>query len=542
MKTIYYGGPIITMERETDSPEAVLVADGWIEAVGSLTEVRELAGAQAELVDLKGACLMPAFIDGHSHIIMNARMSLCADLSPCQSFDDIVRVLRQYISDRKVTPPNSVIGFGYDHNFLKEKCHPDKRLLDQVSKEIPILIFHVSAHFAAVNSAALALVGITEETEDPQGGLIGRVPGTREPSGYLEESGVNLAEDPINEKLAITQEEMFVGMQNVYLERGITTVQDGASNVENVAVLKELSEAGKLKVDVAAYPVISAGGREVMRDNQEMVRTYRNHLKLAGYKLVLDGSPQGRSAWMSQPYMNGEEGYCGYPWLTDEEVESYARQAVDDGQQLIVHCNGDAASEQYLNAYEKALRESENPEKYELRPVMIHCQTVRNDQLDRMAKIPMLASIFVGHVWYWGDIHVKNFGPERGNHISPARDALDRGLKVTFHQDAPITKPDMLHSVWCAVNRISRGGSVVGENQKLSVYEALQAVTIHSAYQYFEEETKGSIKKGKQADLIILDRSPLAVPPMEIRDIQILRTIKDGETVYQNTVAANVKN
>lgn len=534
MKTLYFGGPIITMEPEAEHPEAVLVQDGRIAAVGTLKRLEALAAEEEiERVDLKGHCLMPSFIDPHSHIIMNARMSLCADLSSCTSFADIVRELTAYIDRRGVKAPHSVIGFGYDHNFLEEHRHPDKTVLDQVSREIPILIFHVSAHFAVVNSAALEVIGITEETKDPQGGVIGRMPGSLEPSGYLEESGVNLAEDPINERLDITEEEMFIGMQQVYLAHGITTVQDGASNAENVAVLKRLADEGKLMVDVVAYPMVNAGGREVLAANRERLGTYIGGLKLGGYKMVLDGSPQGRSAWMSQPYLNGEPDYCGYPWLTDAEAEQFARQAVDDGCQLLVHCNGDAASEQFLNAYEKALETSKNPGKSLLRPVMIHCQTVRNDQLDRMARIGMIASIFVGHVWYWGDVHMKNFGPRRGSRISPVRDAMDRGLIVNFHQDSPITKPDMLHSVWCAVNRISRGGNCIGEEERVGVYEALRAATLNSAYEYSEEDEKGSIKPGKRADLVILDRSPLEVDPMEIRDIRVLTTIKDGKKVYE---------
>jgi predicted amidohydrolase YtcJ len=201
--------------------------------------------------------------------------------------------------------------------------------------------------------------------------------------------------------------------------------------------------------------------------------------------------------------------------------------------QILTHCNGDAASEQFLNAYEKALSESDNPNKETLKPVMIHCQTVRNDQLDRMAAINMIPSIFVGHVYYWGDVHMKNFGPERGNHISPAKDAMDRGLVINFHQDAPITKPNMLHSVWCAVNRISRAGNVIGEDQKIGVYDALKAVTINAAYQYSEEDSKGSIKEGKRADLVVLDKSPLAVDQMEIKDIKVLETIKDGKRIYK---------
>ena len=165
-------------------------------------------------------------------------------------------------------------------------------------------------------------------------------------------------------------------------------------------------------------------------------------------------------------------------------------------------------------------------------PVMIHCQTVRNDQLDRMARLHMIASMFVGHVWYWGDVHLKNLGETRGNRISPVKDALSRKVIVNFHQDTPVTKPDMLHSVWCAVNRVSRTGKIIGREQKISVYEALKAVTINAAYQYFEEDLKGSIEEGKTADLIILDASPLEIETERIKDIQVLETIKDGNTIF----------
>ena len=217
--------------------------------------------------------------------------------------------------------------------------------------------------------------------------------------------------------------------------------------------------------------------------------------------------------------------------LSDEKIEKFVEIAIKEKQQLLVHCNGDAASEQFLRVYEKA--NPQNVYSLDLRPVMIHCQTVRNDQLDRMRKIGMIASIFIGHVWFWGDIHKKNLGLERGNHISPAKDAFDRGVVVNFHQDTPVTPPNMLHSIWCAVNRLSRNDVSIGEEQKISVYKALQAVTINAAYQYFEEDTKGSIKVGKRADLVVLDDSPLEVDLIEIQNIKVLKTIKDGKVIYE---------
>ena len=533
MDTLYYGGPILTMEGETDCPEAVLVEDGKIKKTGTLKEAMDAASSRVKKVNLEGNCLMPGFIDGHGHISMNGQMSVCADLSECTSFDDIVKVLKEYIRKKEISAKNAVIGFGYDHNFLQEEKHPGKAVLDQVSRDIPILIMHVSGHLGCANSALLALAGIDDTTPDPEGGRIGRMENSSEPDGYLEEAGMMGVQAVIMKRMKVNVKEIIKGMQKVYIENGVTTVQDGATSAMAMKLLNLSNTLGALKIDVVAYPLINDTGSKLMEKNKDIVKKYKKHLKIGGYKIVLDGSPQGRSAWMTKPYLGGEADYCGYPWMKDEDVDRYALQAVNENQQFLAHCNGDAAGDQFLNAYEKALKASDNPNKDKLRPVMIHCQTARNDQLDRMAQMHIIASIFVGHVYYWGDIHMKNFGPERGNHISPVKDAMDRGLSVNFHQDTPVTKPKMMHSVWCAVNRLSRGGQVIGDDQKISVYDALKAVTINAAYAYFEEDSKGSIREGKRADLVILDRNPLQVDPMELKDIRVLETIKDGKSIYR---------
>src|SRR5699024_1003557 len=271
---------------------------------------------------------------------------------------------------------------------------------------------------------------------------------------------------------------------------------------------------------------------EEMAANALYAKQYHKRLKIGGYKLFLDGSPQGKTAWMTEPY-EGEESYRGYPWYQDEQVKEYVLKAINDDVQLLTHCNGDAAADQLLRHYEAALRESDNPNKENLRPVMIHCQTVRNDQLDKMAELAMIPSIFNAHTYYWGDVHLKNLGDARGRRISPAKSAFERGLVVNFHQDAPVVKPDMLHTIWCAVNRITRKGVEIGPEERVSVYEALKAVTINAAYAYFEEEKKGSIAEGKVADFVMLDRNPMKVNAMEMKDLQVLETTKEGECVYR---------
>ena len=531
MKTLYYGGPILTMENREDKPEAVLVQNGVIKKVGHLDELRNIAGKRVKEYDLRGKCLMPAFIDAHSHITMAGQVSVLADLTECMNYNDIVQKLKSYIKDHHVTAKQAVLGFGYDHNTLCEEKHPTRQILDMVSQDIPIMILHISGHMACVNSKVLQMCGITRDMDDPEGGVIGREDGGREPNGYLEEAAMALVQSRIGKLVKISIRKMIRGMQEVYIQNGITTIQDGASTSQNIALLKSMAAMHLLKTDVVAYPLMTANGCEVLHKNRKYVGAYHNRLKIGGYKLVLDGSPQGRSAWMTEPYEGEPKGYCAYPWLKDEQVNEYVKKAVDEGHQILAHCNGDAAGDQFITAYEKAVANDQTGR--DMRPVMIHCQTARTDQLDRMKELGMIPSIFVGHVFYWGDVHIKNFGQKRGMRISPVKDALSRGLNLTFHQDTPVTKPNMMHSVWCAVKRISKNGTIVGEDQKIDVYDALKCITINAAYQYFEEEKKGSIREGKMADLVVLEKNPLEVDQMKIREIRVIETIKEGKTIYK---------
>lgn len=534
MQKIYYGGRIMTMLDENDYVDAILVNDGKIIATGTREVVLDKVNEDTEYeeIDLNGQTLMPAFIDPHSHVSMVAQTAFMANLADCKTFEDIQETLIKYKETKNLSKTAPIIGFGYDHNFLAEESHPTKKLLDNVSETNPIFILHTSAHMGSVNSATLSLAEITENTEDPHGGVIGREKDGKEPNGYLEESAMGLVQRLIFSNLEMDFNELIVDAQEQYLENGITTVQDGASTEEVIQQLQGAADADLLKLDTIAYPLMTAGAREIMKEHPDIANKYQNHLKIGGYKMLLDGSPQGKSAWLTEPY-EGEDTYRGYPWMEDKEVKKYIEMALEDNQQLLVHCNGDAASDQLLRLYAEAFEASNNPNKEKLRPTMIHCQTVRNDQLDQMVELDMIPSIFVSHTYYWGDVHLKNLGDDRGRRISPAKSAFDRGLMVNFHQDSPVVKPLMLHTVWCAVNRITRNGVSIGQEETIGVYDALKAVTINAAYAYFEEDIKGTVEEEKLADLVILDRNPLEVDPYEIKDIKVIETIKEGVTLYK---------
>ena len=525
---LYYNGDILTMEKDPYA-EAVWVKDGKIRAVGSRACLLKNS-CGAEPVDLKGKTMLPAFIDPHSHITSFASTIRLVHLDGVKSFDDILARIKAYQKERNVKPGEWITGFGYDHNFLKEHAHPTKELLDKAGPQNPIVMTHASGHMGVMNSLALREAGVTAETADPDGGLIGREPGSREPNGYLEEAAFTSLTSKIPGPSFETLCSQFRDAQDIYLKNGITTAQDGFTKEGEWKLLKNVSDHGGLKMDVVCYPDLE-GSRRIVKENLEYRGIYRNKLKIGGYKVFLDGSPQGRTAWMSKPYCNTQDGYCGYSAHQEEEVKAYMETALKEGVQILAHCNGDAAAEQMIDAYEAA--RLNYPFAPDIRPVMIHAQLVRRDQLSRMAGLKMIASFFVAHTYYWGDVHLENFGAERAVAISPAKSALDKGVVYTFHQDTPVILPNMLETVWCAVNRMSKTGIVLGESERISPLDALKGVTINAAYQYFEEKSKGSIREGKHADLVILDRNPLKVDPGEIKNIQVLETMKDGISVFK---------
>ena len=531
MEKLYFNGDIITMEGEGQYVEAVLVVDGKIKAAGAYDEVAAQKGEECELVDLQGKTLMPSFIDAHGHAASMAPMfaSLC-DLAPCNNFDEIAAALKKYIEEKQIPAGETVVGINYDNNFLAEQAHPHRDMLDAVSTEHPIVIIHVSVHMIVANSLALAGVNFNDDMADIPGGDIGRYEDGRL-NGYLAEAASYTLIGGIFYSMQQKMGQLWGVAQDMYLSYGITTVQDGGSDASVVKMLKMFDQNSMVKLDTVVYTTYAPGLEEVLTGELKDVHgKYEGHVKVGGIKIVLDGSPQARTAWMTEPYADSEE--YGVPIKKDEEVEACVKLALDLNTQLLVHCNGDAAGDQFLNSVEKMLQLSENPNKENLRFTMIHCQTARKDQIERMAKLNMIPSIFVAHVNYWGDVHMKNFGPARGSRVSPVKEALDAGLVYNFHTDTPVVKPDLLHSVWSAVNRVTRKGQTIGEELKIGVYDALKGITINAAYSYFEEDSKGSIKEGKRADLVVLDANPLKVDPMAIKDIKVLETIKDGVTVY----------
>ncbi|MDO4664382.1 MAG: amidohydrolase [Erysipelotrichaceae bacterium] len=521
MKKLFYNGTIYTMDENQPTAKAVAIENDKIVEV-----YQEIpTDWDGEKVDLNQNVMFPGFIDGHSHFVGCANALSQCDLSQAYSFDEIVEAIKTFIQDNNIQAGQWVVANNYDHNFLKEKAHPDRNVLDRISTDIPIMLVHVSNHMGVVNTAGLKMQNINDDVVDPQGGKYGRFE-DHSLSGYMEENAF------INFQKSISSFDLDVLMANVakaqelYAKYGITTIQDGMVTKELYPLYQLLAHQGALKMDVVGY-IDLENSRDLYINHPEN-HEYHGHFRLGGYKIFLDGSPQGRTAWMKEPYTNSND--CAYPVHSDEHLYQLIHQALADHAQLLAHCNGDAAAKQYVDTFEKVRHDDGVDQTY--RPVMIHAQFVANDELKRMKSIEMMPSFFVAHTYYWGDIHIENLGYERASRMSAVKDAINAGLRYTFHQDTPVLMPDMMKTVACAVKRVTKNGVELSQEQSVSVKEALAAITINAAYQYHEEDRKGSIEKGKQANFTILEKDPFKVDVDELENIQVAQTIVDGSVIY----------
>ncbi len=537
-ETIYVGD-IVTVNDAQPSAEAVAVKDGRILAVGTADEVMAHRGDATTVVELGSHAMLPGFVDAHGHLKNVGFQALAADLlpPPDSDVDTIERLqekLRAWGESEASRQLGWILGFGYDDSQLAEKRHPTRDDLDAVSTDRPIFIIHQSGHLYSVNSKLLEMAGITADTEDPAGGVIRRRAGTREPDGVLEETAV-FAILPVFPDFGEDGARHMIRMGiDAYTRFGFTTATEGRAFPSDLEIYTAMADSGELGIDVIAFPDYWAAG-EGLAENPWMSREYRGRFRIGGIKGNLDGSPQGKTAWLSHPYHVPPPGqdadYAGYPMLDEEKALAMFDDAYARGWQVINHANGDAAIDQLIRAA-RAATEKYGPA--DRRTVGIHSQTIRPDQLDAYAELGIIPSFFGMHTFYWGDWHRESvLGPERAAFISPAKAALDRGMRYTQHHDAPVALPSSIMILATQVNRTTRSGYVLGPDQRVSPMDAIRSTTIDAAWQYFEEDRKGSIEPGKLADLVILDANPLEVPPEALFDLEVVETIKEGKTVYR---------
>ena len=378
--TIYTGGDIVTVNDAQPTAEALAVKDGKILAVGARAEIEKvLKGPKTSVVDLAGRTLIPGFVDAHSHFVSVGLQALSANLlpppdGPGSDIPALQKALRDFLaSSSKPKDYGILIGFNYDDSQLAEKRHPTRRDLDAVSTTIPILAIHQSGHLAVLNSAGLAKAGITAETRAPSGGVIQREKDGRTPNGVLEENGFYAFLPQLLPQFTPEQLlEQVEAAQSIYVANGITTAQEGRAMTSMGETLFLAADRKKLQIDVVSYfdlvevaGSVSKAGQKILPFAEgampipdradpslariQVSRSYVDHLRVGGAKLTFDGSPQGKTAWFTQPYfkppVGQQAGYLGYPAFPNPgDAQEWVDSAYKNNWQLLVHANGDAAS------------------------------------------------------------------------------------------------------------------------------------------------------------------------------------------------------
>ena len=535
--TIYLNGTILTINDTLPTAEAVAVKDGKILAVGPEVEVLKTVGESTKKINLAGKTMLPGFVDSHGHTYIIGLQATTANLLPPpdgagKDIASLQALLTDWAANNEaaINKVGWIAGFGYDDSQLTEQRHPTRDDLDKVSKDLPVIIIHQSGHLGVANSKALDIAGVTAETKNPKGGAFRRKEGSQEPNGVLEEYAFfyllsKLAanfDNDINDALVEEGAKLVASF-------GYTTAQEGRAIGPGLEAMKRVADSGKLAIDLVAYPDVL----EV--DNIKPAMHYTNNYRIGGVKLTIDGSPQGKTAWLTEPYFVVPEGqpkdYRGYAAIDEKTTNEAVEKAFANGWQILCHSNGDAATDRFIHAIRLAKKKYPDVDN---RPVLIHGQVLREDQVEQLKELGIFPSLFPMHTFYWGDWHRESvLGPERAENISPTGWVLERDMMFGSHHDAPVALPDSMRVLSATVTRTSRSGRVLGPEHRVPVATALKALTIWPAWQHFEEDSKGTIEVGKLADFVILSDNPLTVQEDQIDDLKVLETIKEGTSIYK---------
>jgi predicted amidohydrolase YtcJ len=537
---IYFGGTIVTVNDAQPTVEAVAIKDGKILVVGTRAEIeKDHKGATTQMIDLGGKTLLPGFLDPHSHYISSLSVANQVNVyappnGPGKDIPGIVGALKAFRDEHKIPKGVLIQAYGYDENAMPNGIGLSRDDLDVDFPDNPVMVNHVSMHGAVLNSAAFKKYGISAATKTPAGGIILRKKGSNEPAGLIMETAYLPVFSALPQPTREEEAQWSRAGQMLYAAAGITTAQEGLTHASDVALMQRVAASGVHVIDIVSYPFILDLDNVLKENPAESFGKYVNHVKLGGVKITMDGSPQGKTAYFTTPYLTGgpggEKNWSGQPTFPQDQVNAWFKKVYDLGLPLNVHANGDATIDMLLKAHEYAAAGSLSKPRH---TTVIHSQFVRADQLDKYVAYSITPSLYTEHTFYFGDTHVLNRGKAQAFYESPMRAAIDKGLRPTNHTDFVVAPLDQMFVIWTAVNRISRSGVVIGQDQRVTPMEALKAITINAAYQYGEEKSKGSIEPGKLADLVILSGNPVATAPDAIKDIKVVETFKEGKSIYK---------
>lgn len=537
--TLYFNGTILTMEDAQPTAEAVLTQGERIVAVGGETDLRKRMGSGAAEVDLEGHTMLPAFIDPHGHFpdpgfIRLFRVDLASP--PRGDCIDMATALSRLRARAAKTPKGEwVMGVLFDNTAIAERRMPTRAELDAVSTDHPVWVIHASGHNGVANSNTLKQQGIADDTPDPPGGRYGRDPETGELTGLIE--GLS-AMGPLGDTdFLIGRERFWQGFEacrDEYLSHGVTFAQNAWATRAMLDHFASLPAGQDPGIDILLLPIAELEP-DLMQGPNALDWPDTPWFTLGPRKLFTDGAFQLQTAYLSEPYFKpaNAEAPSGMTYISKEDLFSQVRMLHRLGYQIHCHCNGDAGSENFIDAVEAALLAHPRNDH---RHTVIHGQVLREDQMTRMVQLGMTVSFFSAHIHFWGDRHYDTFlGADRAARISPAATAERLGLRYTIHNDASVTPTRPLHLANCAVSRKTASGRVLGEDEQISAISALKAQTIDAAWQVFQENERGSILPGKLADFAILDRNPVENKD-HLTNCVVMQTVRRGVRVYAKNV------
>lgn len=532
---LFYNGTILTMDDTVPEAAAVLIVGDTITAVGDEAELAARAPEGTERHDLSGNVLMPGFIDAHGHFPGWGVMAVAVDLNspPIGEVRTMADIKARIAAKaRDIGPGALILGMGYDDTLLAEKRHPTRHDLDEAAPDNPVILNHVSGHMQVGNSVVLATHSITSDAPDPPGGEIIR-DAEGVPTGLLKETA---GEPLLAQALAFSPPQMLTMLRAGvadYLSKGVTLAQSGYAEASFFA---PMGWAARLHLIPLRLSLLVEANHAFARAEHGTLNDFQSDMfHIAGIKLITDGSIQGYTGYLRDPYAVAPKGYDpayrGYPIYDPETLQGLVDQAYALGIRPYLHGNGDASIDMILDAVEAA--QMRHPGRDDLWPVIIHAQMMQPDQMARAVSLKVTPSFFNAHVFYWGDRHVALFmGRERARRMSPMAEAKAAGLPFTLHLDTPVVPMNPWLMVWSAVARETSSGKLLGADQAISVMDALKATTITAAWQIGLADKTGSITPGKWADLIVIDRDPRAAPVETLRDIVVLKTIVGGVERY----------
>ena len=535
--TMYVNGDILTMQGDTPQyVEAIVVQDDKIIFSGDKIHALTLAGPNPTLYDLKGHTLMPGFIDSWGHFALIAQNTLGINLGYFANNPPRTKAqaINKLLTEGK--PFNGwILSSGYSEAMLSDGGLSLEDL-DKAFPDQPLLIQNISTLTGQVNSAGLKKLGITKSTKAVSG-FIPVDPKTGELTGEL--IGMPFMEAVVNAVGKYSQDitfDTYRKAEHMYLSNGFTTAQSYEATVDDINKMRTAVREKIIALDLIALPTYDVVD-ELLKTNPDFqFGVYDGSdrgFKVAGMMVPTDGAPQLRLAYFTKPFAdtgNFSKDWRGFPYNAQSLVDHYVKLAYEKNIQYFGYSNGDAGIDMTLAALTKAIKETGITENR--RTVISHSFFARDDQLVQYRDKNIIAITLPNHIWLYGDVYLKILGEERAKNMSPLRSADKLGIKIGIHNDTPSSGPNVLFSVWSAVNRKTFSGKTLGEEQRIDAYKALQGFTVNAAYQYKEELNKGTIAKGMLADLVVLDRNPLKVNPDDIKSIRVLQTIKHGKPLY----------